>query len=186
MTVPVVLPRTNTDDVVAMGWDPGDEHVAVALACRTFAARDEADAGAYRLTPPGWRVYATAEMTPEEFKRFLIANADGIDMIFAESWRLRRDMAMKLVGSDMPTVRLIGWFDGFQQMANPAFQVTWQPSSILTGPTAALLRKAGIRPVSPPGKNRVKGSTGDHQRSAELHLWTGLIQAGLVEGITVC
>lgn len=179
----IVQPRFGDTDVVALGVDPGEEHVGLALAHRYLAAPEEPGQTTPRLLAPGWRVYATAEMGPAEFVRWFRRNASRIDLLIAEMFYLDPGRARMLSGSPMPTSQIIGWLDIFCATEAPHIDTTWQSNQVLTGPVAALLRMGGIRPVSPPGANKAKGSTGDHQRSAELHLWHGLIRAGLVEGI---
>jgi hypothetical protein len=181
-----VWPRINDDDAVVMGFDPGGKdgddsagHVGVALACKYFTETPEG----WVIQEPGWRVYDTFEMGPDEFIRWYPQNAAGIDVIFGEMFRLDKERAYKLLGSTMPTSQLIGFVRMYSMAFAPHIDVHWQSNMVLTGPTPSLLRERGIRPVSPPGKNAARHSTGDHQRSAELHLWHGLIRAGLVEGI---
>lgn len=186
--VPIVYPRINKDDVVVMGFDPGgsDEgddkgHVGVTLACRYFHDTEDG----WALAKPGWRVYDTFEMSPDEFAPWFIANVSGIDVIYGEMFRLERKRAMAMVGSPMPTSQLIGFVRIYCLLYAQHVEVNWQSNMVLTGPTPALLRENGIRPLSPPGANAAKHSTGDHQRSSELHLWHGLLRAGLVDGITL-
>lgn len=187
---PVVYPRVNEDDAVIMGLDPGGKegddkggHVGVALACRSYVA-DPAAPGGWSLQSPGWRVYDTFEMSPDEFIRWFVTNTSAIDLIFGEMFRLDKERAYTLIGSSMPTSQLIGWVRMHCMLYAPTIQVNWQSNMVLKGPTAAILREKGIKPVSPPGKNAARFSTGDHQRSSELHLWHGLMRAGLVEGIS--
>lgn len=190
---PVVYPRVTEDDTVVIGFDPGGSdagddkgHVGVTLACRNFVdITPNASRPTWELRSPGWRVYDTFEMNPDEFIRWFAKNAAGIDCIYGEMFRLDKERAHKLIGSAMPTSQLIGWVRMHCMLFAQHIEVYWQPNTVLTGPTSALLRDAGIRPVSPPGKNAARYSTGDHQRSSELHFWHGLIRAGLVDGITL-
>jgi hypothetical protein len=185
-TVPIVFPRANDNDAVVMGFDPGGKegndtggHVGVTLACKYYYENDQ---GGWELAYPGWRVYDTFEMNPDEFIRWFAMNATGIDAIFGEMFRLDKERAYTLIGSTMPTSQLIGWTRMHCMLYAPHIDVNWQSNMVLKGPTASILREKGIKPVSPPGKNAARHSTGDHQRSSELHLWHGLIRAGLVEG----
>lgn len=180
-TLPIVNPRFTADDVVVMGLDPGDEHVGITLGCKHYTEVN----GTLEIAEPGWRVYETAEMNQDEFVRWFASNAAGIDVIYGEMFYLDKERAYALIGSTLPTSQLIGWVRRHCLVYAPHIEVNWQSNMVLTGPTAALLRKAGIRPVSPPGKNAAKGSTGDHQRSSELHFWYGLIRAGLVPGLVL-
>lgn len=190
--LPVVYPRVSEEDAVIMGVDPGgsddkDEtgHVGIALACRYLVdSTPHTGQPTWVHQTPGWRVYDTAELTPDEFIRWFASNTSGIDVVFGEMFRLEKKRAMAQVGSMMPTSQLIGWIRMHCMLYAPHIDVNWQSNMVLSGPTAALLRDHNIRPVSPPGKNAARGSTGDHQRSAELHLWHGLIRAGLVDGIS--
>lgn len=190
---PVVYPRVNPDDTVVMGFDPGGKddddtqgHVGVTLACRNFVdTTPDQSQPTWQLQAPGWRVYDTFEMNPDEFIRWFAKNAAGIDCIYGEMFRLEKKRAMTLVGSTMPTSQLIGWVRMHCMLFAQHIEVYWQPNTVLTGPTSALLRDNGIRPVSPKGKSAAKFSTGDHQRSSELHFWHGLIRSGVVDGITL-
>lgn len=184
--MPVVYPRVSDQDAVVMGFDPGGKdgddkggHVGVTLACRYLTETPEG----WQIQSPGWRVYDTFEMNPDEFTRWFAQNAAGIDLIFGEMFRPDKQRAFALVGSTMPTSQLIGWVRIHCILYAPHIQVNWQSNMVLKGPTTAILREKGIPPVSPSGKNAARFSTGDHQRSSELHLWHGLIRAGLVEGI---
>lgn len=195
MALPLLYPRVNSDDMVAMGFDPGASdkdaeigHCGVALACRYFVDESGPTGNGHpewRLESPGWRVYQTAEMAPEDFMRWFVKAAPGIDMLYGEMFRPDKKRAMLMVGSTMPVSQLIGWTRHHIKMFEPHIDATWQSNMVLTGPTAAILREKGIKPVSPKGANAAKGSTGDHQRSAELHLWHGLMRAGLVDGVAL-
>jgi hypothetical protein len=185
--MPVVYPRASDEDAVAMGLDPGGKdgdpeggHIGVTLGCRDLTETPEG----WVVQGRGWRVYETFEMNPEEFIRWFAMNTPGIDVIYGEMFRPDKKRAHLLVGSSMPTSQLIGWVRMHCILYAPHIQVNWQPNTVLTGPTSAILRDHGIKPVSPPGKNAARHSTGDHQRSSELHFWHGLIRAGLVEGIS--
>lgn len=186
---PIVYPRVSEDDAVIMGFDPGGKdgddqagHVGVTLACR-YLYDDPSAPNGWALQSPGWRVYDTFEMSPDEFIRWFAQNTTAIDCIYGEMFRLDKQRAHAQIGSMMPTSQLIGWVRMHCLLYAPHLEVNWQSNMVLKGPTAAILREKGIRPVSPSGKNASRFSTGDHQRSAELHLWHGLIRAGLVEGI---
>lgn len=185
---PIVYPRVTPDDAVIMGFDPGgsdkkgeEGHVGVTLGCRNYVEID----GKFELQWPGWRVYDTFEMDPDTFIRWFVRNTSGIDGIYGEMYRLDKEKAYTQIGSSMPTSQLIGFVRMHCMLFAPHIDVDWQPNTILTGPISGLLRENKIRPVSPPGANAAKGSTGDHQRSSELHWWHGLIRAGLVEGISL-
>lgn len=188
--MPIVYPRQGDLDAVAMGFDPGGKdgddskgHVGVTLACKNLV-QDPNHPGTWHSQAPGWRVYDTFEMNPDEFLHWFVMNATGIDVIFGEMFRLDKKRAYTLIGSTMPTSQLIGWVRRHCKLFAPHIDVNWQPNTVLTGPITALLRETGIRPVSPSGANQARHSTGDHQRSSELHLWHGLIRAGLVDGIS--
>jgi hypothetical protein len=185
---PIVYPRVTEQDAVIMGFDPGgsdkkDEtgHVGVTLGCRNYV--DTGDT--YELQWPGWRVYDTFEMDPDEFIRWFARNTSGIDGIYGEMYRLDKEKAYTQIGSSMPTSQLIGWVRMHCMLYAPHIDVVWQPNTVLTGPISGLLRENKIRPVSPSGANAARGSTGDHQRSSELHWWHGLVRGGLVEGVSL-
>jgi hypothetical protein len=78
-----------------MAVDPGDEHVGVAWFDR------QGDA---------WGCVYVEEMTPDEFYVYLeqALHSGWFDYLIVESWALYRDMAMKLIGSEMETSQLIG------------------------------------------------------------------------------
>jgi hypothetical protein len=183
---PVVLPRLNDDDASIMGLDPGGKegddsggHVGVALARKNFVQTPEG----LVLQDPGWVVYDTFEMSPDAFIKWFAWNTSCIDCIFGEMFRLDKQRAYTLIGSSMPTSQLIGWLRMHCMLYAPHIDVNWQSNMVLKGPTTAILREKKIKPVSPAGANAARHSTGDHQRSAELHLWHGLIRANLVPGI---
>lgn len=188
--MPVVYPRQGDTDAVIMGFDPGGKdgddtggHVGVTLACKSLAP-DTDHPGTWYPQAPGWRVYDTFEMNPDEFVRWFAVNSVGIDCIYGEMFRPDKQRAYALVGSTMPTSQLIGWVRIHCLLFAPHIDVNWQSNMVLKGPTAAILREKGVRPVSPKGPDKTRYSTGDHQRSSELHLWHGLIRAGLVDGIS--
>jgi hypothetical protein len=192
VTLPIVYPRTTETDLVILGLDPGgadgeeNGHVGVALGCRNFYnTASAAQAPTYALQAPGWRIYETAELTPDEFIHWFVANVEGIDMIFGEMFTLEKKRALAQAGSRMPTSQLIGFVRMYCLTVAQHVEVTWHSNMVLKGPTAEILREKGIKPVSPRGADAARGSTGDHQRSAELHWWHGLMRANLVDGVDI-
>lgn len=189
----IIHPRINDDDMVILAVDPGDEHVGVAYGCRYLVDRsdedrDEPPLSGWYTKAPGWRVVDTAEMTPYDFAVWYEEQLwnGRLDIVTVEKWSLYETMARKLIGSEMMTSQLIGFLRIETRMFNEAAgvrrpwhahsAVQWEqnPASIQQ-PTKAVLKRLGIRPVSP--------ANPDHQRSAELHLWHTLIRHGLVEGV---
>lgn len=177
----IVFPRINEEDCVVLAVDPGDEHVGMALGCRYFSS----DGEQYTLHAPGWRVYDTAEMTPDAFVSWFRQYKDMIDILALEKFILFPQLAKEQTGSEMQTSKLIGWLEWYVKYDAPHIEILEATSQVLQAPIPALLARIGVEWVSPPGPNISRGSTGDHQRSAETHWWHRLIKAGLVDGLTL-
>lgn len=190
-----VYPRVNDEDMVICAIDPGDEWVGVAVGCRYFVDRtdedrDEPPYTGWELRSPGWRVYATAEMTPDQAADWFDDHLfhGRFDIVTVERWTMYEDKKNVLVGSEMMTSQLIGYLRHETRQFNQAVasgkkpwneyaQVQWEqnPAAIQT-PTKGVLKRLGI-------KSRAKADHHHNALSAELHLWHTLIRHGMVEGV---
>lgn len=189
-----VFPRAHQDDMTVLAVDPGGEHVGVVVGSRYLVedqALDHPEAPViWTVQAPGWRVYDYAEMTPAEFVRWFRPRIQMFDFITCEKFQLYPDKAKTLIGSEMPTSKLIGWLEFTLQVWNE--ELTKDPGSRAVGypeieyvsymkeihkGTLGVLRHTGIELVTP--------ASPDHARSAEIHFWHALIRAGLVPGVTL-
>lgn len=140
--------------------DPGDEHVGVAW----FDRQEK-----------GWGCVLVQEMTPEEFWAYLgPALRSGLfRYLVVESWALYRDMAVKLIGSEMETSQLIGaikymhWLANAEAHLNPNWEhdveLVLQAPKIKKAVFAILARK-GYKFTA----DRLKVPA-QHVRDAEVH-----------------
>jgi hypothetical protein len=139
--------------------DPGGEHVGWAVFAR------------FGL---GWRCVEAVEVTPEQaFDRYVIGTFEREwDVCIVETWRLFPEMALTLIGSDMPTSQLIGAFTHVHRHAlrkaadersvGPA--LVWQDPTIKET-TFNLLKKRGVP------SRAVRDKHGGHAKDAECHGW---------------
>lgn len=158
--------------------DPGDERVGVAIG--------QQEGGTAAL------MYTTI-MDPKQFRGWFRSSIGCWDIVSCERWALRADMAKTLIGSEMPTVQLIGWLrmtvEDWNEVytkrpgpANGCLEIQWDsnPPTVHKG-TYSVLKARGLGPVSP-GKPTGMGSTThtNDALSAELHWWFTLMRLGLV------
>lgn len=170
---PPELSAPNEHRAYLLGIDPGggaDKNGEIGHVGLTVAAMD-------RALPNGFKVLHCWEMTPEEFVPwFTVAAGMGvISHIVLERFKLRKDMAMSMVGSEFEVVQLIGWIDITVQQLNAdkmGIGITRQLPGDRLGPVNKLMELAGMVHVSP--------KSPDHARSSEDHLMTYAFRSGLV------
>lgn len=134
--------------------DPGDEHVGVAW---------------FDKQEGGWGCVLVQEMTPAEFRQYLgpALNSGVFGTLVVESWSLRRDMAVKLIGSEMETSQMIGMIKYAAWVAVSAFHVPLKlhfQSPKDKAPTFAITARKGY--VSTADRLKVPAQ---HVRDAEIH-----------------
>ncbi len=128
-----------------------------------------------------WNCVLATELDAEECAdRFMTGMLEGRwGWAAIEEWRLYAEQADRHVGSDFPTVQLIGALKlGARYGARKARSdgraepvLTMQPAAI-KATTVALLRRRGIQSVA------VADGAGGHAKDAETHGWYHLLQPG--------
>ena len=132
--------------------DPGDEHVGVAW---------------FDKTDKGWACVLVLEMTPGEFQSYLgPALESGIFRYFVyESWSLRRDMAVKMIGSEFETCQMIGMIKYVHWWASGSAEIELVVQSPkVKKATFAITAKKGYQSTA----DRLKVPA-QHVRDAEIH-----------------
>jgi len=140
--------------------DPGDEHVGVAW----FDKQEK-----------GWACVLVLEMTPDDFDQYLEqALHSGIFRYFVyESWSLRRDMAVKMIGSEFETCQMIGMIKYVVKKVNASAHINpnmdREIELIVQSPkvkkaTFAITAKKGYQSTA----DRLKVPA-QHVRDAEIH-----------------
>lgn len=197
----IIHPRVNDQDVRILAIDPGEEHVGLAWGCRDFYRSDgllefanspKAEmAPVWVLRAPGWRVVETEEVTSDFFIPWFYTNYWRFDLITAEDYRIYPDQAAKHIGRQVHTARMLGFIENVIRVhnqghatpcpENPRLEIEFDSNmKSSTAPIPGIMKRLGVKPVSPRGASKERGSTGDHQRMAELHLWKTLIKKSLV------
>lgn len=140
--------------------DPGDEHVGVAW---------------FDKQEGGWGCVLVLEMTPDEFAEYLEpALHSGIFRYFVyESWSLRRDMAVKMIGSEFETCQMIGMIKYVTHKVNSSSHlnpdITQEVELVVQSPkvkkaTFAITARKGYQSTA----DRLKVPA-QHVRDAEIH-----------------
>lgn len=128
---------------------------------------------------PGWECTRAVELTAEEcFDHYIAGTLTGRWEWFAlEEWRLYPEQADRHVGSDFPTVQLIGALKHAHRLGARKARdegrteevLKMQPASVKE-PTLAVLRKRGLQSVA------VAAGAGGHAKDAETHGWAYLLK----------
>lgn len=168
-----------------LGIDPGGKEEVAGEGGHmglTLAAID-------RALPNGFKVQHSWEMKPAEFVPwFTIVTGMGlIDQVVLERFKLLKEFALSLVGSEFETVQMIGWItitvnqlskqpeedmSGIEGRLSSGIGLARQLPSERFGPYPALMRKAGMGYVSP--------LSPDHARSSEDHLISWAFRNGII------
>lgn len=125
-----------------------------------------------------WRCGYAEEKTANDCLDEVVAGVlaeDGPrwDWVAIEEWRLYAEQADRHVGSDFPTVQLIGALKHAVRWGQRKWEgkplLLMQPASVKLG-TIAVLRKRGIQSVA-----KAAGA-GGHAYDAEVHGWAHLLR----------
>jgi hypothetical protein len=106
------------------------------------------------------------EMTPADALDLFYTgvSAGTVKVLVVESWRLFADKAAKLVGSDMPTSRLIGAIEfTVSRFGTPRTKLVFQ-DPVIKKPTRNLADLRGYRM-----RSSTLDKSGGHASDAELH-----------------
>ncbi len=178
--VPSDWQNAPTTDLTILSVDPGDENVGVAVGW----------AGSGRPA-----VKFTTIMSPRDFRGWFRSGIGCFDFVACERFKLRKDMALKLVGSEFPTVQIIGWLKGTVEDWNDDYtkrvgsaaygyseiQFEQAQATILDG-IAAVMQHEKIPQLSPGKRLGTTAHTND-ALSAELHWWFHVVKFGWAPGV---
>lgn len=173
---PDIPERPSEHRAYLLGVDPGggkDKDGEIGHVGLTLAAMD-------RALPNGFQVFHCWEATPEDFIPWftLTAGLDMLDHVILERFKLQKEKALSLSGSEFEVVQLIGWIKITitQLNADPTaargIGLTLQLPDERLGPVGKLMEKASMVHVSP--------KSPDHARSSEDHLMTYAFRSGLI------
>lgn len=148
--------------MIAIGIDPGDENVGVALATQ---APDRAH---------GWKVVESFEIGPDDAMSWVAWHLQyrEVGLVAVEKFTLYPDKMKVQIGSDFPTCQQLGFVKHLIRISYPQVDFYSYPAS--TQKTCkTILGKLGIELAAKPDAHH-------NAESAELQLWTTLLRNGLV------